>query len=165
MLQVSSSGAGQVGPAAAAVLPEMALELTSRDGSTLPLQSLQPLQMQLQTWVAPDGAAAAAAGGAAGTGAWLPVQQQQPRFGQAAAGAGVVSVQATVRGAGQGPVFEVPEECRQLPPAAGVYRVVSAYEVDVVTGTGGPQSTEQSLSRLHLRSDIRLQHPGWLVGT
>jgi hypothetical protein len=113
----------------------MAFELTSRDGSTLPLHSLQPLKMQLLTWVVPDGPAAA------GTGAWVPVQQQQQRYGQAAGGPRVVSVQASVRGTAQRPVFEVPEECRQLPPAAGLYKVVAAYEADAVTRTGGVQIT------------------------
>jgi hypothetical protein len=138
ILQVSSSSSGP-----AAVLPELAVQLSSRDRSAFALQSLQPLRLQLQVWEPP--AAAAAADGAVG--AWVAVRnQQQPRFGAAAVGnAGIESVQAVLRdlhrdaGADQQQqqaVFEVPISCRQLPAQAGLYRIVAAYDSDLVTQKG-----------------------------
>jgi hypothetical protein len=163
ILQVSSSS----GPAA--VLPELAVQLSSRDGSAFALQSLQPLRLQLQVWEPP--AAAAAADGAVG--AWVAVQaQQQPRFGAAAAGnAGVKSDQAVRRDlhadAGtdqpqqqqqQQAVFEVPMSCRQLPAQAGLYRIVAGYDSDLVTRKGRVHAMS-GLRRLLLHNCIHIMLP------
>jgi hypothetical protein len=125
--QVSSSNQG-----APAVMQELGVRVLARDGSELPHVSLRPLQVQLETWVAP--------GSGSTEGSWLPAQLYglnnsrpvivpplQVPDGRGAQGEG---------GEDAPPGYVLPLSCRQLPQGGGWYRLTVSYDTGLPSSQG-----------------------------
>ena len=132
--QSSSSNQG-----APAVMQEQGVRVLARDGSVLPPLSLLPLQVQLETWLAPG------SGSGNAEGSWVPAQP----YGLNSSGPVTVPPLPDSHGAQGGADkdaeqqqqqvvvrFKLPLSCRQLPQAAGWYRLTVSYNTGLPSSQG-----------------------------
>jgi hypothetical protein len=133
--QSSSSNQG-----APAVMQELGVRVLARDGSVLPPESLRPLQVQLETWLAPGSDSGNAEG------SWVPAQPYGlnssgpvtvPPLPDSQGGQGGGGEDAGQQQQQQQAVrFKLPLSCRQLPQATGWYRLTVSYDTGLPSTRG-----------------------------